>query len=505
MRTCGLCKQFSIILLCSLLLVGGCIPAFNPFAGSDVINSELVQKKAPKGKEGKEKLKAQLDTTVLSIEELTSLATLLQLRYQAAMRGDVHTQRAVQLSLVALLTAATGVLLFDGSSDVLKGLALGTGAIYAASETGLNSERRKIYNAAAEAYGCIASRILGFDSVSFALDGYTDLANSIKSDFLTLKKPYMTATSDVKALRSELKTDLSNKSSEQQNQTKLEELKKAGASPEEIEKYLQDIKETNNKITEATALLNTMETAYSYYTKERNAVGLAIAPVAKLNESFFQEIISMESKITYELARLEPDFTAFANSVKGTLAAGYAMGTPSRTNVGISEEDKNAANSFTASNINKSNTLLPDNILESVNKFKNMCCELNLAIQEFKDYGDLTTQLVEAGLSINQNNESCWKYVAQTFKLAAKPAEPTFEGEQNATTTIIIEGVKGALNAESTHDGLTATPKPLTGSTALLILTWKDPNVGTDTTVPVVVYDVSGDSITVEVKLTKPQ
>ncbi|MCJ2163336.1 MULTISPECIES: hypothetical protein [unclassified Pseudodesulfovibrio] len=580
--------RLGIVILCGLLLVPpGCTPAVNPFVGAEVINPEVVQKEKAKDKVGVEKLKAEIDTTELSIRELSRLASLLQLRYQAAIRGDVHTQRAVQLSLVALLTAATGVLLFDGSNDLLKGLALGTGAVYATGQMALNSERRKIYKAAAEAYGCIVSRTIALSPVSFAMDGYYDSANLVKSDFMDLRELYPVAKKEVEAYRSYWDSELGPEKNKDNITAKMSELELIRENNEgeiakiqgdtngliskvaelektikvdadklealekvieanndqlvelekdreknkeeiakvrgknlidkakllEIEKTIEantdklaelrkginannaelvELKNDNGKkkeqskklqvelgkierIEAATSMIEVMGTTLTWFTKEYSAVGVSIGPMSRLSESILQEIIALETTITYELARLEPDFTAFANSIKGSLSAGYALGTPFVMDSKNASKEDNQVKDFLLqggvrqkhSNGGKTAAVHFD----SVEAFRRKGNDLKVSLEQFKEYGNLAATLVESGLSMDGLSESCWQYTASTSKLTAKPSSPVLVGTQNATARVIINGVKGSLNTKSTNPSLIVGVKPLTESKSLVIFT----------------------------------
>lgn len=494
MRQYILCTHFWIMILCGLILLPGCSPALDPFVGADFINQDLVQKKKVKNKKGIGKLQAEIDTRSLSIEELARLATLLQLRYQAAIRGDVYTQRAVQLSLIAMLTAATSVLLFDGkNADALKGLALGTGAIYATGQTIFNSERRKIYNAAAEAYGCIAKRIIAFSPVSFAADGYYDTASDVRSNFTTLREQYKTTKKNVENFISSQRK----KTTGTTNQDALQKNDSAQSAIQEI----------NNDMTSS--------------IREYSTVAPSFSAMSQLNESILQEIITLETTITYELARLEPDFTSFTNSIKGSLSAGYSLGIPSAKDAGEPNRNGNgngngkniAIKSFRqkltgtdkSQNGSNSTQALSDSTQAVLNSLQAFCQkkeDLEDSIAQFKAYGNLAAINIENGLSTESLSKNCWKYITKTSNLTAKPEKPTIISTENALTTVVISGINGSLNAESTTSTLKTEVKHLTESKALVVLTWQGKNSNGQDKIPVIVYDTSGKLLTLDVTVT---
>jgi len=70
--------------------------------------------------------------------------------YTAALVSDLEKQNMFQKAIFALIAGTTAARLFDGSSDQIKGLAFGSGAVYAFGEVNMISDHRKTLKSAAD-------------------------------------------------------------------------------------------------------------------------------------------------------------------------------------------------------------------------------------------------------------------------------------------------------------------------------------------------------------------
>ncbi len=453
-------RFFLIIILSWSLLISGC-NSLNPYHSTDL--SSAVDEISNS---------TTVTTKNLPIVKLTELARLLQRKYTAAIVGDVNEQRVIQYALLALLTATSAAVLFGGDSDLLKGLILGTGAVYAYGKTGSNSERRKIYKAAADAFGCIARRAGALAPANSEFAHY--LAQQTK--FTQLYYKARNATLDMEMVKEKLITD---------NTTN------------------KDCKNAINKYEETFA--NKRDT---YLGEIKNILKVA-AIIHWEEEEILHNIISLQTTIIYELSRLEPDFTAFANSISNDLNTGQYLS-------GINIDNKNIIAKQPPNNAKEDNSELIEKIESNCNtkantyiaKNKNLSNIINELSAELANSNidmDIVREEIKLAQEATRSMPSeCWQYSKTTITLDTDNIVLT---ETNKSKTIIVKGLNGSPQYVITKNKnfVDVLITPLTGNMAALNVTCTTEAVFVkpNNTVDGVIYDTSGNSKVFKLTLSK--
>jgi hypothetical protein len=442
------------------MLLPGC-STFSPFPVSlddqaQAVHGEAAARNVP-----------LLNTEDLPIIKLKNLAVLMSRKYQAAMEGDVEGQRGFQAAIIALLAATSGAVLFDANSDLLKGLMLGTGTVYALGTMTMNSERRKIFKAASDAYGCIAARAGALVPAGSLLARYMRGLDALDRHVNGLE----------------------------QTNTKLETLVAGNATLVGSAVIQSDVK----------AIKSALSTAHlaSYAVRD------AVSPIFWSEEEILNDIVSLDRTVSYELSRLEPDYTAFVHSINGTLSTGMGLSTGARENpeltASINTLDGKSQNSADSRRqlaplSQKDNS--PD-ILDFIRLHNQFWEQLRQFTQQLRQLNAMNVaELVKEGYAHAEKlPRTCWEYSMAVATVAANPVSPELLGTANATETVIISGLRGTPQAKALDETITAVIKPYTGGMAILTMTLADDNGAQDKTAQVLVFDTYGASLILNVTI----
>ncbi|ABK45615.1 hypothetical protein Mmc1_3125 [Magnetococcus marinus MC-1] len=257
-------------------------------------------------------------TRGVTIAEAQEFARLLQLRYDAAIRGQAKDQEEVRLALTGLVAGAVGSVLFDSDHDVLKGLGLAGGALYTINQVAADNHRRGIYTRGIEALGCLVEAV---DKSGLSTSRVQNAMSAVRAAQET-RQAFRRALWELRDANAAQSAPIADMISRLQSELPVPE------SPESAQGWQQEVRQLAEVQRTVQKLLQTVKDSGNLWISDQQERNRDLEATVDGIESYAKILVTktfhVQMAINQELSRLEPDQNRYLNELRGHLQGGFA-------------------------------------------------------------------------------------------------------------------------------------------------------------------------------------